>query len=148
MNLSRPLNMLVLFVLFILFPPDAKYLKRFNDLIMLKQVITKEIQTSLLMPKKGIPKSEFMARSSEIKVLNPQEIEGVKKACKVKRGSVYSIYLITKQITREVLDIAAKAVRVGITTDEIDRIVHEATIERGAYPSPLNYNYFPKSCCT
>ncbi|KAG1183714.1 hypothetical protein G6F35_015275 [Rhizopus arrhizus] len=133
MNLSRPLNMLVLFVPFILFPPDAKYLKRFNDLIMLKQVITKEIQTSLLMPKKGIPKSEFMARSSEIKVLNSQEIEGIKKACK---------------ITREVLDIAAKAVRVGITTDEIDRIVHEATIERGAYPSPLNYNYFPKSCCT
>jgi hypothetical protein len=38
MNLSRPLNMLVLFVPFILFPPDAKYLKRFNDLIMLKQV--------------------------------------------------------------------------------------------------------------
>ncbi|CAO3622685.1 unnamed protein product [Cunninghamella echinulata] len=52
------------------------------------------------------------------------------------------------RITREVLEIAAKAVRVGITTDEIDRIVHEATIERGAYPSPLNYNYFPKSCCT
>lgn len=89
-----------------------------------------------------------MARSSEIKVLNPQEIEGVKEACKVKRSSESSMYLITKQITREVLDIAAKAVRVGITTDEIDRIVHEATIERGAYPSPLNYNYFPKSCCT
>ena len=86
MNLSRPLNMLVLFVLFILFPPDAKYLKRFNDLIMLKQVITKEIQTSLLMSKKGIPKSEFMARSSEIKVLNAKEIEGVKDACKVKKS--------------------------------------------------------------
>ena len=32
--------------------------------------------------------------------------------------------------------------------DEIDRIVHEASIERGAYPSPLNYHNFPKSCCT
>lgn len=46
--------MLALFVLFTLFPPDVKYLKRFNDLIMLKQVITKEIQTSLLMPKKKV----------------------------------------------------------------------------------------------
>jgi methionyl aminopeptidase len=34
---------------------------------------------------------------------------------------------------REVLDLAGRAVKPGITTDEIDRIVHEATIERGAY---------------
>ena len=33
------------------------------------------------------------------------------------------------QLAREVLDIAAKAVRVGITTDEIDRIVHEVNSE-------------------
>ncbi len=33
-------------------------------------------------------------------------------------------------------------------SDEIDRIVHEATVTRGAYPSPLNYCNFPKSCCT
>eukprot|EP01121_Diplochlamys_sp_Union-15-3_P003641 TRINITY_DN13583_c0_g1_i1.p1 TRINITY_DN13583_c0_g1~~TRINITY_DN13583_c0_g1_i1.p1 ORF type:complete len:229 (+),score=33.21 TRINITY_DN13583_c0_g1_i1:496-1182(+) len=36
----------------------------------------------------------------------------------------------------------------GVTTDEIDRVVHESIIERGAYPSPLNYKGFPKSCCT
>lgn len=46
------------------------------------------------------------------------------------------------------LDIAGEAVRPGITCDEIDRIVHEATIERNAYPSPLNYHRFPKSVCT
>src|SRR5688500_5635984 len=51
-------------------------------------------------------------------------------------------------MSREVLDIAGKAVRVGITTDEIDAIVHEAIISRNAYPSPLNYKGFPKSCCT
>ncbi|KAI7833769.1 methionine aminopeptidase 1 [Kickxella alabastrina] len=52
------------------------------------------------------------------------------------------------RLGREVLDIAARAVKVGVTTDEIDRIVHEATIERKAYPSPLNYYQFPKSVCT
>ncbi|XP_063902002.1 methionine aminopeptidase 1-like, partial [Zophobas morio] len=36
----------------------------------------------------------------------------------------------------------------GITTDEIDRIVHEACLARDSYPSPLNYCGFPKSCCT
>lgn len=46
------------------------------------------------------------------------------------------------------LDIAARAVRVGVTTEEIDKIVHAACIERDSYPSPLNYHGFPKSCCT
>jgi len=52
------------------------------------------------------------------------------------------------QMGREVLDIAGKALRPGVTTDEIDRIVHEASLERDCYPSPLNYYNFPKSVCT
>ena len=36
----------------------------------------------------------------------------------------------------------------GITTDEIDVYVHQLCIERGAYPSPLNYHGYPKSVCT
>jgi len=47
---------------------------------------------------------------------------------------------IAGRISREVLDEAGRAVAEGVTTDEIDRIVHEATIKRGAYPSPLNYH--------
>ena len=49
---------------------------------------------------------------------------------------------------REVLDVAGRALRPGVTTDELDRIVHEACIERDCYPSPLNYYEFPKSVCT
>ena len=45
---------------------------------------------------------------------------------------------------REVLDEAAAAIGVGVTTDEIDRVVHEATVDRECYPSPLNYYQFPK----
>ena len=55
---------------------------------------------------------------------------------------------LPNQLGREILDIAAASIRPGITTDEIDEIVHEATIERDAYPSPLNYRRFPKSVCT
>ena len=49
---------------------------------------------------------------------------------------------------REVLDEAAAAIGVGVTTDEIDRVIHEACMERDCYPSPLNYYNFPKSVCT
>ena len=35
-----------------------------------------------------------------------------------------------------------------MTTDEIDRVVHEYTIEHNAYPAPLHYFDFPKSVCT
>jgi methionyl aminopeptidase len=51
-------------------------------------------------------------------------------------------------MAREILDIGAAAIKPGTTCDEIDRIVHDATIERDAYPSPLNYHGFPKSVCT
>ena len=51
-------------------------------------------------------------------------------------------------LAAEVLRLAGELVRPGITTDEIDAYVHELHIERGAYPSPLNYNGFPKSVCT
>jgi methionyl aminopeptidase len=68
-----------------------------------------------------------------IEVKTPEEIEKMK---------------VSGRIARQVLDIAGQAVRVGMTTDEIDELVHEETLKRGAYPSPLNYHGFPKSCCT
>jgi methionyl aminopeptidase len=48
----------------------------------------------------------------------------------------------------EILRLAGAMVRPGITTDEIDDYVHQLHVERNAYPSPLNYNGFPKSVCT
>ncbi|SJL00254.1 related to Methionine aminopeptidase 1 [Armillaria ostoyae] len=53
-----------------------------------------------------------------------------------------------RTLAREVLDIAASHVKPGVTTDELDEIVHNACTERNAYPSPLNYRNFPKSVCT
>jgi methionyl aminopeptidase len=51
----------------------------------------------------------------------------------------------------EILAAAGEQVRPGVTTDEIDAFVHELTIAKGGYPSPLNYgssNKYPKSLCT
>lgn len=51
------------------------------------------------------------------------------------------------QIGREVLDISSRFMRAGVTGDEIDRVVYKACMERGVYPSPLNYYHFKKSVC-
>ncbi|MEZ5320971.1 MAG: type I methionyl aminopeptidase [Microthrixaceae bacterium] len=55
---------------------------------------------------------------------------------------------IAGRVAAEVLNEVGAAVAVGVTTDELDRVGHEACIARGAYPSPLNYKGFPKSLCT
>jgi methionyl aminopeptidase len=52
------------------------------------------------------------------------------------------------KIAHEVLQETGAAVVPGITTDELDRVAHEAHLARGVYPSPLRYKGFPKSVCT
>ncbi len=52
------------------------------------------------------------------------------------------------QAAAEILAETGRAVRPGITTDELDAICHDACIARGGYPSPLGYRGFPKSLCT
>ncbi|KAH9942602.1 methionine aminopeptidase, partial [Amylocystis lapponica] len=52
------------------------------------------------------------------------------------------------KLAREVLQYAGSLVNVGVTTDWIDAQVHEMVLSNSAYPSPLLYNGYPKSCCT
>lgn len=89
----------------------------------------------------GVSECEQRDRSSHnnIRVYGPDELKepddptGLRHACRM---------------GREVLDVASAALRAGVTTDEIDRVVHDACLERNVYPSPLNYYNFPKSVCT
>lgn len=69
-----------------------------------------------------------------VELKSPKEIEGIRVSC---------------QMAAETLLLVGEKLRAGMTTDEIDKIVHEDTIRRdGAVPSPLNYKGFPKSVCT
>lgn len=82
----------------------------------------------------GHPKSEDDVRSGfSIPVYSPVDIEGMRQV---------------GRMAKQVLDLAAAALRPGITTDHIDQVVHEECIRLGAYPSPLNYRGFPRSVCT
>ncbi|XP_041847513.1 methionine aminopeptidase 1D, mitochondrial isoform X2 [Melanotaenia boesemani] len=68
-----------------------------------------------------------------IEIKNQEQIEGLARAC---------------QLARHILLLAGRSLKVGMTTDEIDFIVHQETIRHNAYPSPLRYGGFPKSVCT
>ncbi len=62
-----------------------------------------------------------------------EEIEAMKPAC---RHAADTLVMIESHI------------KPGITTDEINDLVHEFTVKAGAIPAPLNYRGFPKSVCT
>ena len=63
---------------------------------------------------------------------NAHDIEGIRKAGVINDGA---------------LDLAGSLVKAGVDTASIDRAVHDYIVERGGYPSCLNYEGFPKSCC-
>jgi methionyl aminopeptidase len=68
-----------------------------------------------------------------VDIKSPKEIELMRKVC---------------HLAAETLLVAGDQLRVGMTTLDIDRIVHEHTLSQGARPAPLNYKGFPKSVCT
>ena len=69
-------------------------------------------------------------------------------AIKIKSDREIALMRESCQLAAEILIRAGELVKPGITTDDINTFVHEATIKAGAYPSPLNYHGFPKSVCT
>lgn len=55
---------------------------------------------------------------------------------------------VAGRIAAEAMAAAGAAVAPGVTTDQLDAVVHEYLLDHGAYPSTLGYRGFPKSCCT
>ncbi len=72
------------------------------------------------------------AKQHRIRIKTPEEIEGIRRA---------------GQLVIETLDLVVPHIRPGVTTDEINTIVHDFTVRHGAIPAPLNYRGFPKSVC-
>ncbi len=61
------------------------------------------------------------------------DIEAMRPACRVAADTLVMIEAYIKP---------------GITTDRINTLVHEYTLDHGGIPAPLNYRGFPKSVCT
>jgi methionyl aminopeptidase len=68
-----------------------------------------------------------------IDIKSPKEVELMRTVCR---------------LAAETLLLVGDKIRAGMTTADIDRIVHDDTVRQGARPAPLNYKGFPKSVCT
>jgi len=56
---------------------------------------------------------------------------------------------IAGRLAADVLEMIAPFVKVGVSTEELDKRCHDYIVEhQGAIPAPLNYHGFPKSICT
>ncbi len=74
-----------------------------------------------------------IGRHGAIKLHGPEGFEGMRAAGRV---------------AAEILDALAGHIVPGISTQDIDDIVHEETRARGAVPATLGYRGYTKSCCT
>jgi len=85
---------------------------------------------------KGISKPadrpDQYARQHNIKLKTSADVEIIRRA---------------GQIALHTLDMVEAIIRPGITTEEINTLVHEDTLAHHARPAPLNYRGFPKSVC-
>ncbi len=68
-----------------------------------------------------------------ITILSPKEIQAMRQACRIAADTLVMI---------------GPHIRAGISTEEINTLVHEYTLAQDAIPAPLNYKGFPKSVCT
>jgi len=66
-------------------------------------------------------------------IKNAAQVEGIREAGKVNNA---------------ILDEVASKIKMGMSTEEINSIVVEATARLGGIAAPLNYEGFPKSVCT
>ena len=64
--------------------------------------------------KDGDPKYKFAAKT-QIQILDQKGQDGMRKVCR---------------LAREILDAAAREIKPGVTTDYLDKVVHDACIER------------------
>ena len=86
----------------------------------------------------NIPRPRYVGRSAPDRytgddVQSPETIERMR---------------IAGRIAAQAMHAAATIIDPGISTDDLDRVVHGFLIDHGAYPSTLGYRGFPKSCCT
>jgi methionyl aminopeptidase len=70
---------------------------------------------------------------SNVTIKTLKEVEGIR---------------VASQMAAETLIGVGRMIRPGITTEEINKFVHDDTVARGGWPAPLNYHGFPKSVCT
>src|SRR4249919_3618122 len=85
-----------------------------------------------------IPRPEYVGKAGPTRSADPW----------VQPPEIIEAMRVASRIAAQALQAGGAAVVPGVTTDEVDRAVHEFLVDHDAYPSTLGYRGFPKSCCT
>jgi methionyl aminopeptidase len=98
------------------------------------------------------PGKQSRERSVPAQIVRPEYV-GKKRPREWRGSHVQTPETIEKmrvagRIAAQATELAGEHCKPGVTTDEIDQVVHEFILDHGAYPSTLGYKGFPKSCCT
>ena len=105
---------------------------------MLRSAIAPGIPTPTRAVPASIARPEYVGRPRPLPNTDPW----------VQPADVIDRMRVASRLAARALAAAGSAVAPGVTTDELDRIVHEYLCDHGAYPSTLGYRNYPKSCCT
>jgi methionyl aminopeptidase len=100
------------------------------------------IQPSTISPPRevpaGIPRPNYVGRPA------PDRYAGDD----VQPAEIIEKMRTAGRIAAQAMHAAGAVIAPGVTTDDLDLVVHEFLIDHGAYPSTLGYRGFPKSYCT
>jgi methionyl aminopeptidase len=105
---------------------------------MLRTALKPGRQTPIRSVPASIPRPEYVGRDRPAPSTDPW----------VQTAEIIEKMRVASRIAARAMLEGSKAIAPGVTTDEIDRVVHEYICDHGAYPSTLGYKHFPKSCCT
>lgn len=95
-----------------------------------------------LSPKRDVP--AHIVRPPYVGKRSPDRYKG----SEIQSSEIIAAMRIAGQLAADAVQLAGKTALPGVTTDEVDRVVHEFLCDHGAYPSTLGYRGYPKSCCT
>ena len=93
-------------------------------------------------PRRPVPAT--IARPEYVDQPRPTPYSG----SEVKDAATIDAMRVAGRLAAQALAEVGRAIRPGVTTDELDRIGHEFLCDHGAYPSTLGYRGFPKSLCS
>ncbi|XP_037866936.1 methionine aminopeptidase 1D, mitochondrial isoform X1 [Bombyx mori] len=103
-----------------------------------EKVLPVETTPSRVVPD-TIERPDYLARGKQLtlpclpEIKDDNQLKGMRTSCK---------------LASTILSQVQNFIKPGVTTDDIDQLVHSLIIKAGAYPSPLHYKGFPKSICT
>ncbi len=78
------------------------------------------------------PDPQLHPQKAKIRLKSAADVTGIRRA---------------GQLVLATLELVKDHLQSGITTDNINKLVHEFTIKNKATPAPLNYRGYPKSVC-